>query len=198
MVIIKKSLLKVGWLCYSSWLTLTLYIPSPSTLCTSLPLPHSILAISLPATPQRLQDHSHCEWHAHTAIFKMDNQQGHTVWNTELCSMLCGSLDGRGVWGRIDTCIWMAESLCLCYPLLHSPGMFFSQSFAWYLSPDFWSNITSSAREHLATLLSSSAITPHLLTALFFSRAVIITWPLLSSPSCACLSLVPRTATGTS
>ena len=28
--------------------------------------------------------------------------------------MLCGSLDGRGVWGRMDTCICMAESLhCL-------------------------------------------------------------------------------------
>ena len=26
--------------------------------------------------------------------------------------MLCGSLDGRGVWGRMDTCICMAESLC--------------------------------------------------------------------------------------
>ena len=29
----------------------------------------------------------------------------------ELCSGLCGSLDGRGVWGRMDTCISMAESL---------------------------------------------------------------------------------------
>ena len=29
--------------------------------------------------------------------------------------MLCGSLNGRGVWGRIDTCIRMAESLC-CSP----------------------------------------------------------------------------------
>ena len=29
--------------------------------------------------------------------------------------MLCGSLDGRGVWGRMDTCICMAESLC-CLP----------------------------------------------------------------------------------
>ena len=28
-----------------------------------------------------------------------------------LCSVLCGSLDGREVWGRMDTCIWMAESL---------------------------------------------------------------------------------------
>ena len=24
--------------------------------------------------------------------------------------LLCASLDERGVWGRIDTCIWMAES----------------------------------------------------------------------------------------
>ena len=29
----------------------------------------------------------------------------------ELCSMLCGSLDGRGVWERIDTYICMTESL---------------------------------------------------------------------------------------
>ena len=31
----------------------------------------------------------------------------------QLCSMLCGSLDGKGVWGRTDTCICiLAESLC--------------------------------------------------------------------------------------
>ena len=29
----------------------------------------------------------------------------------EFCSMLCGRLDGRGVWGRMDICICMAESL---------------------------------------------------------------------------------------
>jgi len=29
--------------------------------------------------------------------------------------MLRGSLYGRGVWGRMDTCIYMAESLC-CLP----------------------------------------------------------------------------------
>ena len=29
--------------------------------------------------------------------------------------MLCGSWDVRGVWGRSDTCICMAESLC-CSP----------------------------------------------------------------------------------
>jgi len=33
----------------------------------------------------------------------------------ELCSMLCTRLDGRRVWGRIDTCICMDESLC-CSP----------------------------------------------------------------------------------
>ena len=47
----------------------------------------------------------------YTAVFKMDNQQGPTVQYRELCSMLCGSLDGRGVWARMDTCICMAESL---------------------------------------------------------------------------------------
>ena len=29
----------------------------------------------------------------------------------ELCPMLCGSLNGRGVWGRMNACIWMAKSL---------------------------------------------------------------------------------------
>ena len=29
----------------------------------------------------------------------------------ELYSMLCGSLDGRGVWGRMDTCICIADPL---------------------------------------------------------------------------------------
>ena len=42
----------------------------------------------------------------------MDNQQGATLQHVELCSMLCGSLDGSGVWGRMDTCMCMAESLC--------------------------------------------------------------------------------------
>ena len=32
--------------------------------------------------------------------------------NRDLCSMLCGSLDGRGVWGRMDTCVCLAETLC--------------------------------------------------------------------------------------
>ena len=47
-------------------------------------------------------------------VFKVDSRQGLTVQRRELCSILCGSLDGKGVWGRMDTCIYMAESLgCL-------------------------------------------------------------------------------------
>ena len=39
--------------------------------------------------------------------------EGHTltVQHTELCPGLCGSLDGRGVWGTVATCICMAELL---------------------------------------------------------------------------------------
>ena len=38
-----------------------------------------------------------------------------TVDHRELCSMLGGSLDGKGVWGENGSCIRMAESLC-CLP----------------------------------------------------------------------------------
>ena len=31
--------------------------------------------------------------------------------NRELCSVLGGSPDGRGIWGRMDPCICMTESL---------------------------------------------------------------------------------------
>ena len=50
-----------------------------------------------------------------TAVFKMDNQQGPTVLYMELCSVLRGNLDGRGVWERMDTCLCMAELFC-CAP----------------------------------------------------------------------------------
>ena len=59
--------------------------------------------------------HQEMQSDVHTAIFKMDNQQGLTVQRRELCSMLWGSLDGRGAWRRMVTCIYMAESLC-CPP----------------------------------------------------------------------------------
>ena len=47
--------------------------------------------------------------HVHTGIFKMGNLQGPlcSTWN---CALFVGSLDGRGVGGRMDTCICVAES----------------------------------------------------------------------------------------
>jgi len=44
----------------------------------------------------------------------MENQQGPAGQHRELCSVPCGSLGGRGVWERMDTCVCMAESF-------HSP-----------------------------------------------------------------------------
>ena len=50
------------------------------------------------------------EGHVHTAIFKMIPNKDllYSTWNS---TQLCGSLGGRGVWGRMDTCTCMAESL---------------------------------------------------------------------------------------
>ena len=42
---------------------------------------------------------------------QMDNKQVPTVEHMELCSMSGGSLDGRGVWGRMDTCMCMEKPL---------------------------------------------------------------------------------------
>ena len=43
-------------------------------------------------------------------MFKMDRPRTF-VEHMELCSMMCGSLDGRGGWGRVDTCTGRTESL---------------------------------------------------------------------------------------
>ena len=51
--------------------------------------------------------------HVHTAIFKMGDQQGPSVWHRGLCSTLYGSLDGRGVWGRMDTYIYVCVSVAV-------------------------------------------------------------------------------------
>ena len=50
--------------------------------------------------------------HVHTAVFGMDNKQGFAVLHMDFCLMLCDSLDGREVWGRVDTGMCMAEFLC--------------------------------------------------------------------------------------
>ena len=46
------------------------------------------------------------DWHVHTAILKMDNQQGPIAQHMVLCSMLCGSLRG-GENGCMDTYGWV-------------------------------------------------------------------------------------------
>ena len=53
--------------------------------------------------------------HGHADIVKVNSQQGPTVQHVELCTMLNGSQDGRGIWGRMDTCICMPVSFC-CSP----------------------------------------------------------------------------------
>ena len=52
-------------------------------------------------------------WDGHglTAVFNMENQQGPAGQHRELCSRTGGSLDGRGVWGRMAMRICLAESL---------------------------------------------------------------------------------------
>ena len=48
--------------------------------------------------------------HVHAAIFKMDNQQGATVYSAWNSARSRDSLDASEIWGRMDTCIGMAES----------------------------------------------------------------------------------------
>ena len=57
--------------------------------------------------------------HVHTGVFKSDSQQGLIAQHMELGSMLFSSLNGRGVWERMDMCTCMAECL-LCSPETHN------------------------------------------------------------------------------
>ena len=52
------------------------------------------------------------DWHVHTAIFKIDNQQRQ---HRELCSLFSNNWNGKRIWKRIDTHIRITESLC-CTP----------------------------------------------------------------------------------
>ena len=47
----------------------------------------------------------------YTILFKMDSQQGPTIQHREVCSVFCGSLGGRGGWGRVAMCVCMTGSL---------------------------------------------------------------------------------------
>ena len=48
-------------------------------------------------------------------MLKMGNHQGPPIEQWELCSVSRGSLVGRGVWERMDTCVCVAASFC-CPP----------------------------------------------------------------------------------
>ena len=58
------------------------------------------------------------DWHVHTAIFKIDNQQGPTVQHRELCSILSNNLNGKRIYKRIDTCICITS-----LPLINGPRL---------------------------------------------------------------------------
>ena len=70
----------------------------------------------------------------------MDNQQGPTRERREFCSMLCGSLDGRGDWGRMDSCICVAESLCIFFSQKRFLGIRRGAEFqsSWLVLPKQW------------------------------------------------------------
>ena len=53
--------------------------------------------------------------HVHTAMFKIDNQQGPTIQQRELCSTFCNNLNGKTILKRIDTWICITELFC-CTP----------------------------------------------------------------------------------
>ena len=46
------------------------------------------------------------------AVFKAGHQQAPTVQHRELYSVSCASLDGRGLWRRMDPWVCMTKSLC--------------------------------------------------------------------------------------
>ena len=52
-----------------------------------------------------------CGMDMDTQLYSKCRTKKDLLQHREPCSGLCGSLDGRGVWGRMGTCVWMAESL---------------------------------------------------------------------------------------
>ena len=51
------------------------------------------------------------DWHVHTAIFRIDNQQGPTIWYKKLCSILFNSLNGK----RIHKLLERVCKVCVVY-----------------------------------------------------------------------------------
>ena len=74
----------------------------------SYPLQYSVLET---VCPWGHKESDTTEWLSLWNIFPSDLL--YSTWNLQRMepnSMLCGSLDGKAVWGRMDTCICLAES----------------------------------------------------------------------------------------
>ena len=52
----------------------------------------------------------------------------------ELCSILCGSQDGREVWGRMGTGIFMAKPLCSLPEITKLPEYYYFDPLSLFLS----------------------------------------------------------------
>ena len=75
----------------------------------------SVTSLASRAVTSLRQTAAPCHFHSlqlqSAGMFQMGNQQGPTVQHRELCSILCGSLDGRGVGGEwIHIYVWLSTS----------------------------------------------------------------------------------------
>ena len=62
----------------------------------------------------------------------------------ELCSMLYSSLDGRGVWGKMYTCVCMAESLS-CSPETNTKPQWLNSITFFFLTHNSLGQLSSSS-----------------------------------------------------
>ena len=103
-----------------------------------------------------------------TAIFKMDNQQGPAAKHMDLCSMLCGSLNGR-VFGRewIYVYVWLSSFSvhlklpphCLligCTPIQNKKVLFLFFKKSMYESFLSEAEVLAGLRQLVCDLVSSS------------------------------------------
>ena len=122
---------------------------------------------------------THCQ-------FEMDNQQGHTVQHLELCSVLCGNLDGRRVLGRMDTCISVAESP-YCSPktitTLFPNWLLFAVVQSLSRVPLFATPRTAACQASLSFTISQSLLRLMSIEQVMPSNHLILVHPLLLLPS---------------
>ena len=52
------------------------------------------------------------DWNIYTTMYKIDNKWEPAVLHRELCSMLCGYLNGKEIQKKGDICIHLVDSLC--------------------------------------------------------------------------------------